>query len=1169
MLDVTLQDIQKIADSPAVFSRGKRYYHSGRIEKFLPKNDRIEAEVNGSSDNYHISIFKDGDGIDGECSCPFDGFACKHIVAVLLKWFYEKDSFPQTKLQAYKSSTKSFDPKIPFDKLDVSEETALKAFELLHGNCIENLQLKKDGVVGIVRDGNKRFEAEIEVEAGSSGMEYFPYCECDEDFSDNCSHTLALLLGLGALKDPKQVFDFEENFRKSISRKKLDEFSNSVEQAAAPVLDENKKDWRVFFSFKKKDDGSLRLFVEKTFPLKSGELGSLRKVDMDFFEENYAFFPKKTKAVFDLMFSKLWNSNYSDQDYHHMTGYSLDVDHGAELLKRIKEASTSGECGLNGAVFSENAGAAEFVFSQADSGGIFLFSPGARLEGNFFPLTEPQVIAKDTHSIWVAVEKNPGLAIGEISVSNPDGFLRILGFSGMTFSQEDLKEFVKTNYVKLSLLGNVVLPQLFEVKEISDAAPAPQVFLKNHAEGFCADLGFRYLEYKAMHANALDIVAHEKDGPILRIKRNTAKENEFASMFLESGMEKNDSLFTPTISPLEWLSDKAPNLTSAGFEIFGQDDLGRKEFRVVAPKLKLEVSSGIDWFDLNAEADFGGQKMGFGKILDSINNGERFVKLADGKTGVIPKEWVEKMSGVSGLLEKKNDGLLRASLGHIQLVESILNFADKKKFDRQFAKHRQKFEEFTEIKPVKVPKTLNGNLREYQKAGYYWLHFLKEFSFGGCLADEMGLGKTIQVLALLLREKENENAVSLVVVPTSLVFNWKKEAEKFAPNLKVHIHHGLDREKDFKKIQKNKPDLIVTTYATLRRDIDLFEKKQFHYVVLDESQQIKNPLAKNTQSVYKLNARHRLVLTGTPIENNSLDLWSQFRFLNPGLLGTMDYFKNAFSKNIDKQKDKTKTDALRNLLKPFILQRKKETVEKDLPEKQVTVLYCEMDDQQKQFYEKWKEKTKMEIKQAIEEEGFFRSKIKILQGLIRLRQICNHPYLVDESFAGQSGKFELLLEQITEVISEGHKALVFSSFVKMLSLFKKHFQEHGIKFSYIDGHTKNREQEVNAFQTDTSISVFLISLKAGGFGLNLTAADYVFIVDPWWNPAAEMQAIDRAHRIGQDKKVFVYKAITKNTVEEKILSLQEKKQALAKSVISDEEGIFKTLKQEDLARLLE
>ena len=467
-----------------------------------------------------------------------------------------------------------------------------------------------------------------------------------------------------------------------------------------------------------------------------------------------------------------------------------------------------------------------------------------------------------------------------------------------------------------------------------------------------------------------------------------------------------------------------------------------------------------------------------------------------------------------------------------------------------------------------LPAGLKGELRPYQKAGYDWLQFLKDFSFGGCLADEMGLGKTVQVLSLLLSEKERGvNRPSLVVVPRSLLFNWEAEIAKFTPAIKAYVHHGSKRPRTGGRIWGYGRDLVITTYGTLRRDKDLFGKKIFHYIILDESQNIKNPLSKTARAIFGMAAEHKLVMTGTPIENNSMDLWSQFAFLNPGLLGKIEYFKETFAKSIERDRDQERAKALRSMIYPFLLMRKKEMVAPDLPKKQVSVTYCEMDRKQRRVYDGVRDEIRADLERTMQAEGFLRARFKVLAGLMKLRQLCDHPRLVDESYTGGSGKFRVLMEMIPEVISKGHKVLVFSSFVKMLEVFRQEFEKRKIEFSYLTGKTRKRKEQVERFQNDPGVSAFLISLKAGGLGLNLTEADYVFIVDPWWNPAAEMQAIDRTHRIGQTKSVFVYKAIAKDSVEEKILKLQESKVELVKNVIAVDEGIFKKLDRDDIEKL--
>ncbi|MFH1436233.1 MAG: DEAD/DEAH box helicase, partial [Pseudomonadota bacterium] len=600
--------------------------------------------------------------------------------------------------------------------------------------------------------------------------------------------------------------------------------------------------------------------------------------------------------------------------------------------------------------------------------------------------------------------------------------------------------------------------------------------------------------------------------------------------------------------------------------------------------------AGADWFDMKGEARFGNEKITLERVARALDERERFIRLSDGSLGVIPREWISKLAGVLGLLRREReeggeDGEppgLRASLAQLAIVESLLAVADRSTLDARFKRARKKLESFRGIQNVPLPGRLQGELRDYQKAGYDWLHFLREFSFGGCLADEMGLGKTVQVLSLLLAEKERrereekrgENregpaAPSLVVVPTTLVFNWLAEVEKFAPDLGVYTHHGPGRERDAAAILGKGSDIVITTYGTLRADSDVFGGIDFNYVVLDESQQIKNPLSQVAACARGLKARHRLALTGTPVENNTLDLWSQFAFLNPGLLGGLDYFKRAFAAGIDRDGDADRAAALKNMIKPFILLRRKETVARELPDKQVTTLYCEMSSDQRKVYEGLKEAFRQEIAACIEAKGYGRARMKVLEGLTRLRQVCDHPVLVDGTYEGGSGKLDVLAGRIEEAVGTGHKVLVFSAFVKMLGVLGELFNERGIAHVRLDGSTPagRRKEVVEAFQRDASVRAFLLSLKAGGFGLNLTAADYVFVVDPWWNPAAEAQAMDRAHRIGQVRSVFVYKAIARDSIEEKVLQLQREKADLFSSIITADDGVFKKLGPEDIRGL--
>ncbi len=452
---------------------------------------------------------------------------------------------------------------------------------------------------------------------------------------------------------------------------------------------------------------------------------------------------------------------------------------------------------------------------------------------------------------------------------------------------------------------------------------------------------------------------------------------------------------------------------------------------------------------------------------------------------------------------------------------------------------------------------------------FHWLNYLSEIGWGGILADDMGLGKTIQALSFLYYYRQHHGKLrALVVCPTTLMFNWENEIKKFTPELTYHIHHGGERTRD--KEQLSKAEVIITTYGTLRSDIKLLVDIPLDYVVLDESQAIKNPASKVTKAASLLNAKNRLCLSGTPLQNNTFDIFAQMNFLNPGMLGSIEFFRQEFAIPIDKFGEADRKDHLRKLLFPFILRRTKEQVAKDLPDKTETILYCEMEDEQRNIYDAYRNDFRDKILGTIESQGIQRSQLTILQGLMKLRQICDSPAILNESekFPNHSIKLEELGREITENISN-HKALVFSQFLGMLSLIKGKLKELDVDFEYFDGSTTaiERERAIQRFQNDEKCRVFLISLKAGGVGLNLTAADYVYIVDPWWNPAVEQQAIDRTHRIGQTKNIFAYRMICKDTIEDKILQLQDKKRVLAKDLITDDEGFVKSLSREDVEYL--
>ncbi|RZJ78285.1 MAG: DEAD/DEAH box helicase, partial [Flavobacterium sp.] len=451
--------------------------------------------------------------------------------------------------------------------------------------------------------------------------------------------------------------------------------------------------------------------------------------------------------------------------------------------------------------------------------------------------------------------------------------------------------------------------------------------------------------------------------------------------------------------------------------------------------------------------------------------------------------------------------------------------------------------------------------------GLNWLNFLDDFNFGACLADDMGLGKTIQVIAFILsqQEKIGKNC-NLIVVPASLVFNWQQELTKFAPTLKVKTLYGADRAKVVSEFEQY--DVVLSSYGTLLADIRFLKDYRFNYIFLDESQNIKNPDSQRYKAVCLLQSRNKVVLTGTPIENNTFDLYGQFSFACPGLLGTRDQFKRLYSVPIDQFKDSKRAEELQQRINPFMLRRTKEQVANELPDKTEMVIYCEMGQRQREIYTSAKDEIRNYL-MGVADDELTKSSMHVLQGITKLRQICNSPAILSKEayFQDASAKMDALIEQI-ESKSPQHKILVFSQFVSMLDLVKTELEQRGMNFSYLTGQSKDRKNIVESFQQNDEIRVFLISLKAGGVGLNLTQADYVYLIDPWWNPAVENQAIDRTYRIGQHKNVMAVRLICPDTIEEKMMLMQASKKDLAKDLIRTEESVFKSLTRSDLLNLL-
>jgi superfamily II DNA or RNA helicase len=783
----------------------------------------------------------------------------------------------------------------------------------------------------------------------------------------------------------------------------------------------------------------------------------------------------------------------------------------------------------------------------------------------------------------------------------------------LTVPGEQGDEMLSTLFA-LPRLPKLDLPEELRVEEIAPA-PKPQLKIrpprrKGGNERLPAEVTFDYAG-QAFDANESAVVRYDAKARKV-VRRDLRAEDPYVARLFELGF-KSPSGYSenPTLSlAAAKLPKVVRDLAAEGWHVEAEGKMYR-----TPGEFKLSVKSGIDWFELHGDVDFGGGLTApLPKLLSALRRGDRFIALDDGTFGLLPEEWLAKYGTLAALGEEKGEHL-QFSKRQVGFLDALLASMPATNFDEAYAKARDALMQFEGVEPEDPPAEFTGTLRPYQRDGLGWMSFLRKFGFGGVLADDMGLGKTVQVLALLESRRQlrlNGNGAegataaggatdglssrapdgaedtagqasrgtsegssngangqpgpSLVVVPKSLVFNWKAEAVKFAPQLRVLDHTGVEREREAASHFENF-DLILTTYGTLRRDAEMFKDVRFDYVILDEAQAIKNASTGAAKAARLLQGDHRLALSGTPVQNHLGELWSLFEFLNPGMMGAASVFKltPAGGGTLDAEARTMLSRALR----PFILRRTKEQVATELPEKLEQTLLCEMDEAQRKLYDELRTHYRQSLMERVAREGINKSKIQVLEALLRLRQAACHPGLIDKSREKEpSAKLDALLDQIGQVVEEDHKVLVFSQFTSLLAIVRHRLDAHGITYEYLDGKTRDREERVTRFQTDPNCKLFLISLKAGGLGLNLTAAEYVYLLDPWWNPAVEAQAIDRAHRIGQTRRVFAYRLIAKDTVEEKVLALQQTKRDLADAIINADNSLIGKLGKEDLELLL-
>ncbi len=756
--------------------------------------------------------------------------------------------------------------------------------------------------------------------------------------------------------------------------------------------------------------------------------------------------------------------------------------------------------------------------------------------------------------------------------------------------KNDTLNFMRSFVIPLQRFYDVEVPEgiMHFTYKNEDVTLTKLIYLSEKSDKFLiVRPAFRYSDHAPLEYSDATRIVEDHDGHVVITEREHEVESAFVELlrelhpsFRSQGYQGFFHISFEDAMEDGWFFTFYNKMKDEEAEVYGMKEMKKFHYNPHTPVITFGFGTGIDWFDVSINIMYGDQTVKLKDLRKAVINNRNYVLLDDGSIGMLPEEWAMKYSMLfkMGNVEKEE---IKLPKFHFSIIDEMFDQIDDEKIRLELDYKRNMLRKFSRIEDIEMPEKVEAILRPYQKSGFSWFNFLDEFNWGGILADDMGLGKTLQTLTFLQHlknkrrmsfeeaeelEEDWQSDTHLIICPNSLMFNWESEIVKFCPDLSYYIHHGSDRFKDAAEFSAF--DIVITTYGTIRSDFEIFVKFRFRYIILDESQAIKNPASKATKAIQLLQSRNRLALSGTPLQNNIYDLYAQLNFLNPGMLGNMEFFKQEYAIPIEKHQQQEKRDELKKLIFPFFLRRTKGQVVEELPDKTETILYCEMGDEQRHVYDAYRNEYRDRIMRKIATDGLDKSGIYVLQGLMKLRQVCDSPDILgnDDLLCHESVKLEELTREITENTGE-HKVLVFSQFIGMLRLIRQRMEVHGIEYTYLDGSSTDRKESVERFQADENCKVFLISLKAGGVGLNLTAADYVYLVDPWWNPAVEQQAIDRTHRIGQKRNVFAYKMICKNTIEEKILQLQNKKKELAKELITEEKSFVKNLNKEDIEYL--
>lgn len=1029
------------------------------------------------------------------------------------------------------------------------------------------------------------YTVEVEISQDHDGIEVSGVCSCP--VYNNCKHFVAVLLAW-----------VESRSAASVKRDNLQVWSQTLSgfhPATKPKAADDSEYCLLYelATVEYRDNLRLGFTVYKTRQLKRGGYGKKYRVspyDYDGFSL-WRYQDESDRSILRLTASLGQANSRIDQD-------KITGDEGGLMLQRM---FNSNRCYLKGSDHT-------FLTKSPSIDPLFIWREGE--DKSLRLVCELPDIADD----WICTPTNPPFYIdpltnvcGRLNTDLPGELisrLRLLPSLSETEAREISRLLlVDANYQSLPA------PVALDCERIEGFAPVPKLVLTTVSE-----------QGEKKHAVRLEVeydgccLAHvQADPALLRfyngesrealVVRQPEKETAFAETLGEMAMQARivdqHLFFSPTgnVNNLsaweEFLEKDIPRLEADGWQVSRDDSFTLKFVEVSQWNMAVQPDADNGWFDVSLEVEVDGQLRPLLPMLidwleaygdqaqamlrDDIDinvlcDDDTFVKIPTQLLRPVVETLVELLDAKSTntsislsqfhapllleLEQKLGDG--GAQLGRWQMPKSLRKLAEQ-------------LRSFKGIKSVKPPTGLKADLRDYQKEGLNWLQFLRTCGFGGVLADDMGLGKTIQVLANLQLEKRAGRLKKpcLIVAPTSVVTNWRREAERFTPGLKVLLLQGKDRHDSFAEI--NQHDLVVTSYALLSRDAEKLLAEEYYYVVLDEAQWIKNPATRAAQTVFELNTEHRLCVTGTPLENHLGEVWSLFNFAMPGFLDNQKVFNRRFRHPIERDSDQSRSRALAMRLAPFILRRSKQQVAAELPDKIVMQNLVVFGQSQALLYESIRVSMEKRVRDALSKSGLAKSHITVLDALLKLRQVCCDPGLVKLDRAAnvnQSAKLEFLMDSLPEMLEEGRKVLLFSQFTSMLAIIEQKLLEKNISYSKLTGQTRKRDAAVERFQSGEA-SVFLISLKAGGVGLNLTAADTVILYDPWWNPAVERQAIDRAHRIGQDKTVFVYRLIAENSVEEKIIKLQQSKQALADNLISADGTAMKAMGTEELLSLFE